>query len=170
MTAIARRLETGLRSGDEKHISGHDRLVARLEDDYFAVLLEGLTEIVDSKEVADKLLAELKAPIALGNRHVYVSASIGIAVSVTGYSSAEAMLRDAETALHRARALGGSRSEVFDTTSSARNKPPCGSSTNAGRARTPRVRRGLSADRLARPKRIVGFEALVRLGAPQRWA
>jgi EAL domain-containing protein (putative c-di-GMP-specific phosphodiesterase class I) len=44
-----------------------------------------------------------------------VSASIGIAVSVTGYTSAEGVLSDAETALHRARVLGGSRSEVYDT-------------------------------------------------------
>ena len=115
LTAVARRLETSLRMRNETSSISHDDLVARLEDDHFAILLEGLNELGDSKVIADRILAELQSPITLGGRQVYVSASIGIAVSVTGYTSAEAMLSDAETALHRARVLGGSRSEVFDT-------------------------------------------------------
>jgi EAL domain-containing protein (putative c-di-GMP-specific phosphodiesterase class I)/GGDEF domain-containing protein len=115
LNAIARRLETCLRTREEIHGAGHDHLVARLEDDNFAVLLESLHEIHSSKRVAEHLVAELQAPVTIGARHVYLSPVIGIAVSVTGYTSADAMLRDAETALHRARVLGGSRSEVFDT-------------------------------------------------------
>jgi diguanylate cyclase (GGDEF)-like protein len=115
LTAVARRLETCLRSRPETTSAKHDDLVARLEDDHFAILLEGLSEIGDSQIVADRVLADLQSPITLGGRQVYVSASIGIAVSVTGYTSAEAVLSDAETALHRARVLGGSRREVFDT-------------------------------------------------------
>jgi diguanylate cyclase (GGDEF)-like protein len=115
LTAVARRLETCLRSQPETTSVNHDDLVARLEDDHFAILLEGLSEIGDSQVVAGRILADLQSPITLGGRHVYVSATIGIAVSVTGYTSAEAVLSDAETALHRARVLGGSRSEVFDT-------------------------------------------------------
>jgi EAL domain-containing protein (putative c-di-GMP-specific phosphodiesterase class I)/GGDEF domain-containing protein len=116
LTAVARRLETCLRMRAEATSVIHeDDLVARLTDDHFAILLEGLREVGDSKVVADRILAELQSPVTLSRRQVYVSASIGIAVSVTGYTSAEAMLRDAETALHRARVLGGGRSEVFDT-------------------------------------------------------
>ena len=115
LTAVARRLETCLRSRNETISTSHDDLVARLEDDHFAILLEGLDEIADSQVVADRILADLRSPITLGSRQVYVSASIGIAVSLTGYTSAEAVLSDAETALYRARVLGGSRSEVFDT-------------------------------------------------------
>jgi diguanylate cyclase (GGDEF)-like protein/PAS domain S-box-containing protein len=115
LTAVARRLETSLRMRNETNSISHDDLVARLEDDHFAILLEGLNELGDSKVIADRILADLQSPVTLGGRQVYVSASIGIAVSVTGYTSAEAVLSDAETALHRARVLGGSRSEVFDT-------------------------------------------------------
>jgi diguanylate cyclase (GGDEF)-like protein len=115
LIAVARRLETCLRSHAETSSVSHDDLVARLEDDHFAILLEGLSEIGESQAAADRILAELQSPITLGGRQVYVSASIGIAVSVTGYTSAEGVLSDAETALHRARVLGGSRSEVFDT-------------------------------------------------------
>jgi diguanylate cyclase (GGDEF)-like protein len=115
LTAVARRLETCLRTHTEASPVSHDDLVARLEDDHFAILLEGLSEIAESQVVADRILADLQSPITLGGRQVYVSASIGIAVSVTGYTSAEAVLSDAETALHRARVLGGSRREVFDT-------------------------------------------------------
>jgi PAS domain S-box-containing protein len=115
LTAVARRLETCLRDRNEPSAVGKEDLVARLEDDHFAILLEGLTEIADSKVVADRILGELRPPVTLGGRQVYVSASIGIAVSVTGYTSADAVLRDAHTALHRARALGGARSEIFDT-------------------------------------------------------
>jgi diguanylate cyclase (GGDEF)-like protein/PAS domain S-box-containing protein len=114
LTAVARRLETGLRNHSQPTVN-HDDLVARLEDDHFAILLEGLNEIGESQGIADRILVDLQSPITLGGRHVYVGASIGIAVSVTGYTSAEGMLSDAETALHRARVLGGSRSEVFDT-------------------------------------------------------
>jgi diguanylate cyclase (GGDEF)-like protein/PAS domain S-box-containing protein len=115
LTAVARRLETCLRIRNEAISKSHDDLVARLEDDHFAILLEGLSEIADSHVVADRILADLQSPMTLGARQVYVSVSIGIAVSVTGYTSAEAALSDAETALYRARVLGGSRSEVFDT-------------------------------------------------------
>jgi diguanylate cyclase (GGDEF)-like protein len=115
LTALARRLETCLRVRNETLSKSHDDLVARLEDDHFAILLEGLGEIGDSQVLAERILAELQSPFTLGARQVYVSASIGIAVSVTGYTSAEAVLSDAETALYRARVLGGSRSEVFDT-------------------------------------------------------
>jgi diguanylate cyclase (GGDEF)-like protein len=115
LTTVARRLETCLRIGSEAISKNHDHLVARLEDDYFAILLEGLGEIGDSQVLAERILAELQSPMTLGTRQVYVSASIGVAVSVTGYTSAETVLSDAETALYRARVLGGSRSEVFDT-------------------------------------------------------
>jgi hypothetical protein len=67
------------------------------------------------KVVADRMLSEMLDPFALNGREVRLRTSIGIAVSETGYVRAEDVLRDAETALHRAPVLGGSHSEVFDT-------------------------------------------------------
>ncbi len=94
----------------------HDDLVARLGGRSFRHPVGGAQR--DSATVRCLLNGsspELQSPMTLGARQVYVSASIGIAVSVTGHTSAEAVLSDAETALYRARVLGGSRSEVFDT-------------------------------------------------------
>jgi PAS domain S-box-containing protein len=115
LTAVARRLETCLRNPEVMPSLGHNDLVARMEDDYFAILLDGLKDVAHAKVAADRILGEILNPILLGGREVRLSASIGVAVSVTGYTTADEMLRDAQVAQHRARMLGGSHCEIFDT-------------------------------------------------------
>ncbi len=115
LTAAARRLETCMRIGDTTSDLRHNDLVARLQGDQFAILLDGLKDVSHAKVVADRILGEILAPFTLSSREVFLSASIGIAVSATGYMRADDVLRDAESALHRARVLGGSHCEVFDT-------------------------------------------------------
>jgi EAL domain-containing protein (putative c-di-GMP-specific phosphodiesterase class I) len=61
------------------------------------------------------MLGETLKPFTFGTREVRLSASIGVAVSATGYTKADDVLHDAQTALHRAQILGGSHCEVFDT-------------------------------------------------------
>ena len=115
VTAVARRLETCLRVPDMMPSLRNNDLVARMDDDRFAILLDGLKEISHAKLVGDRLLHEVLKPIALGGREVRLSACIGIALSATGYRTADEVVHDAETALHRAHVLGGSHCEVFDT-------------------------------------------------------
>jgi diguanylate cyclase (GGDEF)-like protein/PAS domain S-box-containing protein len=115
VTAVARRLETTLRIPDAMPILRHNDLVARMDGHYFAILLDGLKDIGHATVAADRILGELLNPFTIGGREVRLSASIGIALSATGYTTAAAVVSDAETALHRARMLGGSHSEVFDT-------------------------------------------------------
>jgi EAL domain-containing protein (putative c-di-GMP-specific phosphodiesterase class I)/GGDEF domain-containing protein len=115
LTAAARRLETSLRIASSTATLRSNDVVARVEADQFAVLLDGLKAVSHAKVVADRLLEEILAPFTINSREVFLSASIGVAVSATGYIQAEDVLRDAETALHRARVLGGSHCEVFDT-------------------------------------------------------
>jgi predicted signal transduction protein with EAL and GGDEF domain len=113
--AAARRLETCLRSGDTVARLGRDHTLARLGGDEFSILLDGLNEVADAKTVAERLLKDLAAPLNLDGHEVFVTASIGIALSVTGYNSPDEALRDADTAMYRAKSLGKARCEVFDT-------------------------------------------------------
>ena len=89
-------------------------LVARVHDDRLAVLLDGVTDLHHAKVVGDRILVEMLQPLTLSNREARLSPTIGIAVSATGYTHADDVLRDAETALHRAQVLGGSHCEIFD--------------------------------------------------------
>ena len=97
--------DAGLRQND---------LVARVHDDRLAVLLDGVTDLHHAKVVGDRILVEMLQPLTLSNREARLSPTIGIAVSATGYTHADDVLRDAETALHRAQVLGGSHCEIFD--------------------------------------------------------
>lgn len=115
LTAAARRLETCLRIGEPASTLRHNDLVARLEGDQFAVLLDGLKDVSHAKVVGDRILQQILPPFNLSGRDVFLPASIGMAVSATGYLRADEVLRDAEIALHRAQVLGGSHCEVFDT-------------------------------------------------------
>jgi len=115
LVAAARRLETCLRIGDAASSFRHDDVVARLQGDQFAILVDGLKEVGDATVVAGRVLAELVTPFPSRGREVFLSPSVGVAVSATGYATPSAVLRDAETALHRAKLLGKARYEVFDT-------------------------------------------------------
>jgi predicted signal transduction protein with EAL and GGDEF domain len=65
--------------------------------------------------VADRILEALAAPLRLEGHEVFVSASIGIAISTREYTRPEDLLRDADTAMYQAKADGKSRHQIFDT-------------------------------------------------------
>ncbi|MGH6752595.1 MAG: bifunctional diguanylate cyclase/phosphodiesterase, partial [Bradyrhizobium sp.] len=90
--------------------------LARLGGDEFTVLLDDIQDLSDAVRIADRLLASLRLPFTLQEQEIYVEASIGIALSATGYAAADEVLRDADLAMYRAKALGKSRYEVFDRT------------------------------------------------------
>jgi diguanylate cyclase (GGDEF)-like protein len=115
MVSAARRLETALRTKEKPSHERRADLVARSGEEEFVILLEKLGELEDAKIVAERLLKVLLAPFTFDGQAVSLSASIGIALSATGYRNPEDALRDANTALYRAKSLGKSRCEVFDT-------------------------------------------------------
>jgi diguanylate cyclase (GGDEF)-like protein/PAS domain S-box-containing protein len=93
----------------------HLDTVARFGGDEFAVLLDGVEGVNDTIRVAQRLQRELTTPINVGGHEVFTSVSIGIALSNTGYERPEEVLRDADTAMYRAKAAGKARYEIFDT-------------------------------------------------------
>jgi diguanylate cyclase (GGDEF)-like protein/PAS domain S-box-containing protein len=105
LVGIAHRLEACLRPGDT---------VARLGGDEFTILLEDLAETEDAIEVARRVQEAVSQPFNIGGHEVFSTVSIGIALSDTGYERAEDILRDADTAMYRAKMLGKKRHVVFD--------------------------------------------------------
>src|SRR5438067_3807117 len=114
LLGVANRLEKCLRSTDTVARLGESFTVARLGGDAFTVLLDDLKDPIDAKSAADRLMKALAPPFILGGKEVFTSVSIGIALSNTAYEQAEDMLRDADTAMYRAKSLGKARFEVFD--------------------------------------------------------
>jgi diguanylate cyclase (GGDEF)-like protein/PAS domain S-box-containing protein len=115
LIAIARRLETGLRYSDTVARLGREHILARLGGDEFSILLDPIKDVSEATRVADRILQEFTAPFHLNDQEVYATASVGIALSATGYTRAEDLLRDADIAMYRAKSLGKARCEVFDT-------------------------------------------------------
>lgn len=102
---LANRLKTCIRNIDT---------VARLGGDEFAVLLDGINNEELALEVAARIQQSLSEPFNLEGQEFFTSASIGIAFSTLGYEKPEDILRDADTAMYRAKANGKGRYEIFD--------------------------------------------------------
>ncbi|MEH2284470.1 MAG: EAL domain-containing protein [Nostoc sp.] len=107
LLAIASRLEICVRSIDT---------AARLGGDEFTILLEGIHDVSDAITVAERIQQELALPFELDGQEVFITASIGIALSSTvDYEHPEELLRDADTAMYQAKVLGRARYELFNS-------------------------------------------------------
>lgn len=120
LIAIAHRLENYLRSCSIVTRFGETPTLARFGGDEFVVLLDDIHDINDATRVAERLQEQLTAPFLLNEHEVFISASLGIALSTTGYDHSGDLLRDADTAMYRAKARGKARHEIFDTDMHAR--------------------------------------------------
>jgi diguanylate cyclase (GGDEF)-like protein/PAS domain S-box-containing protein len=114
LAAIANRLERSVRTVDTVARVNSEVTVARIGGDEFTILLEHVRHVSDAVRVAERIQECLKRPFVLDGRQLFTSASIGIATSETAYSDPQELLRDADTAMYRAKALGKARCEVFD--------------------------------------------------------
>lgn len=114
LLGVASRLEKCLRVSDTVARLGETFTVARLGGDEFTVLLDDIKDPGDAKRAAERMMKALASPFILGGKEVFTSVSIGIALSNSTYEQAEDILRDADTAMYRAKSLGKGRYEVFD--------------------------------------------------------
>ena len=89
-------------------------LVARLGGAEFAIVRHSVDGPEDASSFAQRLIDTLNAPIRLGGKELFTSASIGIAMAAPQYLQAEELLRDADVAMYRAKNEGRHRFALFD--------------------------------------------------------
>ncbi len=105
LVRVAARLQAYLRSEDT---------LARLGGDEFAILFESVQSIVFATRLSRRIQKALSLPIVINHSKIYPTISIGLTMYQQDYTRPEEMLRDAETAMYRAKAAGGARYIVFD--------------------------------------------------------
>jgi len=118
LTEIARRLGTELRREEsaprrDATASG-DFTLFRLGGDEFTILLECVGDPSCAMRIARDMQSAVAEPFQIEAREVRAAISVGIALSTAAHVRPEDVLKDADVAMRRAKALGGSRCEVFD--------------------------------------------------------
>jgi len=160
LEGIARRLERCTRAIDT---------VARLGGDEFTILLDDAREPDGALRVANRIVEELSHAFHIEGRDVFTGASVGIALSGPHYEKPGDLLRDADTAMYRAKSEGKGRFVVFDRTMHERALKVL--SVESG------LRRAILEHELEvhyqpvfsmKERRVVGAEALVRWRDPHR--
>jgi diguanylate cyclase (GGDEF)-like protein len=110
LASVAPRIESALRPGDT---------VARFGGDEFAVLTEDVGNERGATRIAERIAEVLARPFVVRGREHFVSASIGIAIG-SGTEAPEGLIRDADSALYRAKERGRGGYEIFDEVMRAR--------------------------------------------------
>ena len=105
LVSVAKRLLKCVRFGDT---------VARLGGDEFAMLLEDINGPADVEATVQRIQREIGKPFGLDGDEVFATVSIGIAIAGPDYDKPENLLRDADTAMYRAKAEGKARHVIFD--------------------------------------------------------
>jgi diguanylate cyclase (GGDEF)-like protein/PAS domain S-box-containing protein len=168
----------GHSAGDRLLVSVADRLkatmgpsdvVARFGGDEFVILCNEVTSEETVELIAERIADAIARPVALMEGEVFVTASIGIALSGTAADSPETLLRNADAAMYRAKERGRDRAELFD----AREHHRAVDDLRTGNALHRAIERGelrvhyqpmMSLD----TGRLFGFEALIRWEHPER--
>ena len=157
---VASTLEACLRPGDT---------VARLGGDEFTILVEEIQSPENAIQVAERVHAKLEEPFRLADHEMFLTVSIGIALATAGTEKPENLLRDADTAMYRAKSLGRGRHQLFDRDMRQRAVAQLQVETD--------LRRAVERDELIvyyqpivslASDQITGFEALIRWNHPER--
>jgi len=160
LRTVARRLKAAVRAADT---------VARFGGDEFTVLLPGIEQPEDVARIAGKLHEAVRRPIVLDGREVALTSSIGAVLFPKDGQDIETLIRNADTAMYRAKELGRSQTEFYTSALSARVRDRLEVDG--------RLRQAVASGELelnyqpvvSLPDgRIEGYEALVRWRDPQR--
>jgi diguanylate cyclase (GGDEF)-like protein/PAS domain S-box-containing protein len=160
LVQMSQRLQTCLREGDT---------LARYGGDELTILLDDVKAPKDAAVVADRIHQVTSEEFEVGGHHILCTVSIGIALSSGSYQKPEELLRDADTAMYRAKAQGRARSVLFDA--AMRDREPELMQLESD------LRRALLRDEFrlhylpiidVETGRIEGIEALLRWAHPQR--
>jgi len=157
---VAERIQNCVRKPD---------LVARLGGDEFAVILNSIRNVNEAKLVAERMLQAFIDPIYIHGKELFISPSIGIAISHERHQDPDEILRDSDIALYRSKELGRNRYTFFDD---ALHQSAMNTLIIEGD-----LRRALTRDEIVphyqpifslESGKVLGFEALMRWQHPQR--
>jgi diguanylate cyclase (GGDEF)-like protein/PAS domain S-box-containing protein len=156
--ACAGRISAVLREGDT---------VARFGGDEFVLLLEDLNDAADAASVADKVMASCADPFFIEGQDLHVTASIGVSIYPEDGTDAESLLKNADTAMYRAKERGRGNYQFYAAQMNAQGTERLMLESGLRRA----AERGelelhYQPKMNLRTRRITGVEALMRWRHP----
>ena len=171
---IGNRLDSCLREEDtlsrsQDKLPTQNAVLSRMGGDEFTILLESVVDPGDAMRVANRILSAVAHPFIVEGREVRASISVGIALSASSHVRAEDILQEADVAMRRAKALGGSRCEIFDEAMHHRAANQLKLESELQEAvQKHQFRIYYQPIVQLETKQIVGFEALLRWQHPQQ--
>ena len=112
LVETSKRLGQCVREGDT---------VARLGGDEFVILLPEVDHVEDAAKLAERVISHVKAPFVIDEHELYVTTSVGIAVYPEDGQTVEQLIKNADTAMYRAKDLGRNAYQLYTPSMNARS-------------------------------------------------
>ena len=160
LKAVAERLQA---------LFGQEITLARLGGDEFAVLAENCPQLMQAAALAQRIIDDFRQPFLIDGHQLFINTSIGISLFPGDALSAEQLLRNADSALFKAKGAGRDGYALYTEELTAHAQQRVATAVE--------LRRALEQQELRvyyqpvhdlRTRRLVGVEALVRWEHPQR--